>query len=195
MVRRYSWIQQDHDGISSSARFVAMSDGLRQVLQDLLRQRRKECLKRGWSQVPEQVFCSQAGTHLDERNVNRVWDRIRRRAQRQAVRPLRLHDCRHPWATLALESGKTIRWVSDQLGHSDPAFTLRTYTHVQQQYETDLSFVDFSTFAGGSKRHPDGTNAKPARATRKAPPLTTRRAAERLARREGLEPPTLRFEA
>ena len=45
-----------------------------------------------------------------------------------------------------------IRWVSDQLGHSDPAFTLRTYTHVLQQSETDLSFVDFSTFGGGTKQ-------------------------------------------
>jgi hypothetical protein len=60
---------------------------------------------------------------------------------------------RHTWATLALESGKNIRWVGDQLGHSDPAFTLRTYTHVLKQAETDLSFVDLSTFAEGTRRH------------------------------------------
>ncbi len=179
---------------SGKARFVAMSDGLSQVLRDLLAQRRRQCLEQGWSQVPEHVFCSQAGTPLDERNVNRVWDRIRRRAQKEDVRPLRLHDCRHTWATLALESGKNIRWVSDQLGHSDPAFTLRTYTHVLQQAETDLSFVDFSTFAGGTRRHPDGTQRLTSRTARKPAPATMRRVRGTMARREGFEPPTLRFE-
>jgi len=180
---------------SGKARFVAISDDLGQVLRDLLQQRRRECLERGWPQVPEQVFCSQAGTPLDERNVNRVWDRIRRKAQKQAVRPLRLHDCRHTWATLALESGKNIRWVSDQLGHADPAFTLRTYTHVLKQSETDLSFVEFSTFSGGTKRHPRGTEPRRAQLARAAPRATTRRSMGNVARREGLEPPTLRFEA
>ncbi len=107
---------------------------------------------------------------------------------------LRLHDCRHTWATQALESGKNIRWVSDQLGHSDPAFTLRTYTHVLHQAETDLSFVDFSTFAGSTRRHPDGTQRLTSRTARKAPPATMRRVRGTLARREGFEPPTLRFE-
>ncbi len=49
---------------------------------------------------------------------------------------------------LALESGKSIRWVADQLGHSDPALTLRVYAHVLPEEELDLSFAYF----GGSER-------------------------------------------
>ena len=39
-------------------------------------------------------------------------------------------------------------WVSKQLGHSDPAFTLRVYAHAMRDEESDLSFAEF----GGSKR-------------------------------------------
>ncbi|MFP6655959.1 MAG: tyrosine-type recombinase/integrase, partial [Myxococcota bacterium] len=77
--------------------------------------------------------------------MNRGWRRVRRRAQALGVRPLRLHDARHTWASFALQSIKNIRWVSEQLGHADPAFTLRVYAHVLRDEEVDLSFADFSS--------------------------------------------------
>ena len=110
---------------------------------DLLGRRRVEALGRGWPDIPEAVFCSEAGTPLDERNVSRVWERVRRRARKLGIRPLRLHCARHTWATQALYAGKSIRWVADQLGHSDPALTLRVYAHAMREEETDLSFADF----------------------------------------------------
>ncbi len=45
-------------------------------------------------------------------------------------------------------SGKSVRWVADQLGHADPALTLRVYAHAIQDAEPDLSFAD----CGGSER-------------------------------------------
>ena len=42
---------------------------------------------------------------------------------------IRFHDLRHTFATMALQSGVDIRTVSRMLGHADPGFTLRTYTH------------------------------------------------------------------
>ena len=42
---------------------------------------------------------------------------------------IEVHAARHTWATLALEAGKCIRWVADQLGHADPALALRVYAH------------------------------------------------------------------
>ena len=41
----------------------------------------------------------------------------------------RFHALRHTFATLALQNGVDIRTVSGMLGHADPGFTLRTYTH------------------------------------------------------------------
>ncbi len=100
------------------------------------------------------------------------------------IRPLKLHCTRHTWATMALAAGKSVRWVADQLGHADPALTLRVYAHAMPQEEADLSFAEFGGFG---------------------PPYTaplsdedvseSRNSLENLARREGLEPPTLRFEA
>ena len=45
------------------------------------------------------------------------------------LEPIRFHDLRHTFATVALQSGVDIRTVSGMLGHADPGFTLRTYTH------------------------------------------------------------------
>ena len=36
-----------------------------------------------------------------------------------------------------------VRWVAQQLGHSDPAFTLRVYAHAMRDEENDLSFAEF----------------------------------------------------
>ena len=41
---------------SGRARCVVLSPGLAEALRDLLSERRQECLKRGWSEVPE--LCS-----------------------------------------------------------------------------------------------------------------------------------------
>jgi hypothetical protein len=137
--------------------------------------------------VPRFVFCSQTGGPLDERNVTRVWDRLRRKAEAEGVRPLRLHDARHTYASLALASGKSVRWVAAQLGHANPELTLRVYAHALPEEETDLSFLDF----GGTKRHPRGTELRAATATRKPPRTTARRGLRHLERETGFEPATL----
>jgi integrase len=56
---------------------------------------------------------------------------------------LKMHAARHTWATLALESGRSIKWLGDQLGHSDPSITLRTYVHALPTQEGDLEFANF----------------------------------------------------
>jgi len=124
---------------SGRARTVLMASNLASVLFDLLAERRREAMHLGWPSIPEWVFCSEVGTPLDERNVLRFWERVRRRAHKLGVRPLRLHAARHTFATLALQAGKSVRWVADQLGHADPALTLRVYAHSLPTEGGDLS--------------------------------------------------------
>ena len=52
-----------------------------------------------------------------------------RRIKASGVRVVRLHDLRHSWATHALASGVPIKVVSEILGHSSPAFTMKIYAH------------------------------------------------------------------
>ncbi len=41
-----------------------------------------------------------------------------------------MHGLRHYYASVLLDAGESIRAVADYLGHSDPGFTLRVYTHL-----------------------------------------------------------------
>ncbi len=58
-------------------------------------------------------------------------------------------------ASHALEAGKSIRWVSEVLGHANPELTLRVYAHVLRDEEQDLSFLDFEGAA--ERRHQTAT--------------------------------------
>ncbi len=140
-------------------RSVAMTETLANELFDLLAVRRQHAalqaraaLEPGSAEPasppPEWVFCSRTGTPWDETNFARHWERVRRRGEAHGVRPLRFHATRHSWATWALRAGKSVRWVAQQLGHQDPAFTLRVYAHAMREEENDLSFAEL----GGSGR-------------------------------------------
>jgi site-specific recombinase XerD len=41
-----------------------------------------------------------------------------------------MHALRHLFASFMLEQGVSIKELSEYLGHHDPAFTLRIYTHM-----------------------------------------------------------------
>jgi len=113
-------------------------------------------------------------------------DRLRRRAAKHDVRPLKLHCARHTYASFALAAGKSVRWVASQLGHSNPELTLRVYAHALREEEQDLGFLDF----GGTKRHPDGTSRSSVAGTRKPLRATPRRGSRNLEHETGLEPAT-----
>ena len=77
-----------------------------------------------------------------------------------------------------------MRWVADQLGHADPALTLRVYAHAMREEEPDLSFAEF----GGPGR-PYTAPAIADVAEEVANP------SEPLVGRQGLEPWTLGLKA
>lgn len=62
---------------------------------------------------------------------DRVWHRAREAAG--IVNPTRedgMHALRHHYASVLLDAGESIKALSEYLGHTDPGFTLRTYTHL-----------------------------------------------------------------
>ena len=69
----------------------------------------------------------------------------------RGIRTLTMHSLRHTFATLSLESGKSVKWVSQQLGHRDTSLTLNTYAHALPDEETDLAFLPVAS-AGADPR-------------------------------------------
>ena len=58
------------------------------------------------------------------------WDKALKTAGVPKSRMSGMHGLRHFCASTWLEHGVSVKAVSEYLGHSDPGFTLRTYTHL-----------------------------------------------------------------
>jgi integrase len=74
------------------------------------------------------LFPAARGGHLNERALRR--DVLDPAAARAGVPWVTFHTFRHTCASLLFASGKNAKQVAGWLGHSDPAFTLRTYIHL-----------------------------------------------------------------
>lgn len=74
------------------------------------------------------MFATAFGRPLDGNNIRaRSFARLLERAE---LLPMRFHALRHAAATLLMAEGVPIKAVSELLGHSDIATTLRIYSHV-----------------------------------------------------------------
>ena len=96
-----------------------------------------------WAARPPRVqgpmFATRDGNRLQERNLRRVLDSA---SEKAGVPWIGFHTFRHTCASMLLESGKNIRQIAAWLGHTDPAFTLRTYTHLMDDGLGEVAFLD-----------------------------------------------------
>jgi integrase len=106
-------------------RRVDLSRQLRRELRLWRRRQRAAWLKFG-QPFPEWVFPSVTGTALDESNVRKMFNHILDAAGLHHRGP---HQMRHTFASLLLQDGAPITYVSRQLGHKDASITLRVYAH------------------------------------------------------------------
>ena len=82
-----------------------------------------EALRQGWGE-PEWLFPNEEGKPHDEARVRKVFKRALGKAK---LPTFRLYDLRHTFASLLLSERAPITYVSAQLGHVNPATTLRYY--------------------------------------------------------------------
>ena len=68
----------------------------------------------------------------------------------QASRANGMHALRHFYASVLLDAGESIKALSEYLGHSDPGFTLRTYTHLPPNSEQRTRQAVDCALAGGA---------------------------------------------
>ncbi len=91
------------------------------------------------------VFPSKAGTPLIRGKVaERVLNPAREAVGMEWVS---FHAFRRTCASLLFEAGRNVKQVSEWLGHSDPAFTLRTYVHLMDAGVGGADFLDEAVYA------------------------------------------------
>lgn len=82
----------------------------------------------------EFVFTSTTGTPIEPRDFQRDFKKI---LQKNNIREINVHGIRHTYAVRALESGMSVKTLSDILGHSSTAFTMDVYGHVTEEFKHD----------------------------------------------------------
>ncbi|MFD9513122.1 tyrosine-type recombinase/integrase [Streptomyces mirabilis] len=73
----------------------------------------------------------------------------------QAAREHGMHALRHFYASVLLDAGENIKALSTYLGHTDPGFTLRVYTHLMPSSDSRTRKAVDSMYAG-TDSPPDG---------------------------------------
>ncbi|WP_406269505.1 site-specific integrase [Actinacidiphila glaucinigra] len=83
------------------------------------------------------IFTSAERLPLNRNRFNhRVWRPAVRAAGLPSGRENGMHALRHFYASVLLDAGESIKALSEYLGHHDPGFTLRTYTHLMPTSDT-----------------------------------------------------------
>jgi len=76
------------------------------------------------------IFPNEAGNPMNHNNmVNRYFRPALRKAKLEVIR---FHDLRHTYASLLIEQGENIKYIQNQLGHSNPTVTLNVYAHLMK---------------------------------------------------------------
>lgn len=121
------------------------------------------------AEVSGRLFLTSRETKPLNRNYvnSRIWKPALRSAGVDAVRANAMHSGRHFYASAQLEAGTSIRALAAYLGHSDPGFTLRTYTHLMPEAEDkarraiDEVFLRLESVETGQLRGPDVAQDSP----------------------------------
>jgi len=73
------------------------------------------------------VFDRRDGRQWDPNELSKQFSRL---VRSKKLPPLRFHDLRHGFASLAYAAGSSLKVISESLGHSGIAITAKTYVHL-----------------------------------------------------------------
>lgn len=123
------------DSKSKKIRSVPLNDAALEVLDQL-----------GSEGKHEYLFVKKNGERY--RHLHQVWNRIRKKA---GMPWLRLHDLRHQYASMLVNSGRTLYEVQAILGHADPQVTTR-YAHLSTAALQDAASQASKAISGARER-------------------------------------------
>jgi integrase len=82
------------------------------------------------------VICNEFGLPF---HPDSVYKKLRRKAIKLGIKPISFHSLRHTHATLLLAKDIHPKVISERLGHTDIAFTLNVYSHIQKSMQQKAS--------------------------------------------------------
>ena len=102
------------------------------------------------------VMSSRERGALNRNYVNaKVWKPALEAAGLEPNRKNGMHALRHFYASVLLDAGESVKALSEYLGHADPGFTLRVYTHLMPASE-DRTRKAVDRVLGGDEDAADG---------------------------------------
>lgn len=128
-VLRVRW-QMESKGRQPNRRRVKTEAGRRDVvmmpaLATLFRHHR---LETPWSRDQDLVFATRVGTTIGQRNL--ASRGLGKASEAARIDDVSFHVLRHTFASILIAQGRDVVFVSRQLGHTSPGFTLRVYAHL-----------------------------------------------------------------
>jgi integrase len=99
------------------------------------------------------IFTSREHGMMNRTYFNaRIWKPALKKAGIPQTRANGMHALRHYFASVLLDAGESVRALADYLGHSDPGFTLRVYTHLMPASADRARKAVEAAFAADSSR-------------------------------------------
>ncbi|MCW2951025.1 MAG: integrase family protein [Conexibacter sp.] len=120
---------------------------------------------RPWVGMNDLVFTSQTGNARTKDNVRqrvilpvvkRADELLDERGQQPLPRGVTAHKLRHTFGSILVACGEDPTYVMGQLGHTDPEFTLRVYTHAMRRDGDERARL--RALIDGAEWAPLGTN-------------------------------------
>ena len=137
---QHNYVRGEHTTTKSKkSRRVDLSRELRKELIKLRDERLLAAFLKGKSDISDElVFRSPEGRIVDPDNLyHRLLLPVLAKA---GIGKIRLHDLRHTFGSLLIQSGASIVYVKEQMGHSSIQVTVDTYGHLIPG--ANVSFVD-----------------------------------------------------
>lgn len=111
-------------------------DDIRVLIEHRKRQQGERLLLgEAWSDH-DLVFPSQLGTHLNPRNLSRLFEQLGKAA---GVSKIGMHGLRHTHASLLIKNGVDVGVVSERLGHTSPGLTRNVYQHLYDEQRSQAA--------------------------------------------------------
>ncbi|MGG4470060.1 site-specific integrase [Paenibacillus alvei] len=128
----------------NSQRIIRMNQSLKEGLENQIfwQNRNKEMMGDKYKHNLDLIFSRNDGNFLPKSTLFNAFSRILKKA---GLPPLNIHSLRHTHAVLLLESGASMKFVQDRLGHGSITVTSDVYSHISKKinHESIQNFDDY----------------------------------------------------